>query len=138
MPAGTQPIFVNRPKIGLSNNIIAANITKDLTTGTSNQIFAANTLNGSYFDHVRAKALGTNIASVARIFYNNGGATTGFANNALMTEISLPATTLSEVAGLVDIAVPIKVALPASSNIYVTLGTAVAAGWTFMGVGGDY
>ena len=138
MPASTTPIFVTRPNVRSSNTITASNTTKDMTSGTLNHLFASNTTNGSFIDHVRAKPLGTNIASVGRIFFNNGGATTNAVNNSLITEISLPATTLSEVAALVDMVVPLKLALPPAANMFVTIGTTVAAGWVFTSVGGDY
>lgn len=136
---GTSPIFINVPKVGMSNTLITQNQTKDLSSGTiPNPIFEANTVNGSYLDHIRAKPLGTNIASVARVFYNNGGPTTTATNNAMITEVSLPAITISEVAAQIDIVIPIKEALPPAANVYVVIGTTVAAGWTFTGWGGDY
>lgn len=139
MPAGTQPIYVSRPKVYWSNTITAANITKDLTTGTLNPpIFQANTANGSFVDHIRARATGTNVASVARIFLNNGSNTLNFLNNSMITEISLPITTISETGAQPDVILPLKMALQAGYNVHVTLGTAVAAGWEFTGFGGDY
>ena len=143
MPAGTQPIYVSRPKVYWSNTITAANITKDLTSGTLNPpIFQANTSNGSFVDHIRARSVGTNVASVARIFLNNGGNTAqmnnGIANNAMITEISLPVTNISETGAQPDVILPLKMALQAGYNVHVTLGTAVAGGWVFTGFGGDY
>jgi len=141
MPAGTNPIFINRPKVGFSNTITAGNISKDLSTGALNPtLFQANTLNGSYLDHIRAKPLGTNVASVARIFMHNG-AVGGLAqanNNAMIAEITLIATTTTENTAQPETILPLKLALPPGYNVHVLLGTAVAAGWTFGAFGGDY
>jgi hypothetical protein len=53
-------------------------------------------------------------------------------------EFSLPALTLTEIAAQLDIEVPLNIALPAGYRLYVLLGTAVAAGWTFGVIGGKY
>jgi len=139
MPAGTNPIFVNRPRVGMSNTITAANITKTLSTGTLNPVlFESNTVNGSYIDHIRAKPLGTNVTSVARFFLNNGGITTQANNNSMIAEVTLSPTTATQNAAQPNLIIPIKLALPPAWNVHVTLGTAVAAGWTFTAFGGDY
>ena len=133
------PVYVNKPRVGFSNTITAANITKTLQSGTITPVlFQANTVAGSYLDHIRAKPLGTNVASVARIFLNNGQSTALGNNNSMIAEVSLPPTTASVQAVLPNLILPIKMALPASWNVHVTIGTAVAAGWTFSAFGGDY
>lgn len=53
-------------------------------------------------------------------------------------EISLPATTASATAATPDIDYPINTAIPAGAKLYVGLGTAVAAGWSVMAIGGKY
>lgn len=210
------------------------------------EVFTADTVNGSYIQRLRFKAMGTNVASVARIYLNNGGSNQNFGNgpavnvptpsaaggtmlsgsyyaqviaidasgqqsvigalsaavvvtgptgsipwtwaavagavsyriyvttnatagNAvryftsatasftqtampatgtfddpmigntkLYGEVSLPATTISAVAATLDIDYPMNIALPPSYEIYVGLGTTVAAGWTVLAIGGDY
>lgn len=138
LPGGAQPIFLQIPKMRQSNTLLTQNQTRTGVAGTLTQVFAANTANGSYLDYIKAKPLGTNVVTVARIFLNNGGATTVVNNNVLFSEVNLPATTLSEVAGLTEIPIGMKLPLPPGYNVFVTLGTTVAAGWTFLGVGGDY
>lgn len=139
MPGATNPIFVRSPKIGFMNVITAANITKDLSTGTiPPAVFSSNTSEGSYLDHIRGKPIGTNVASVARVFLNNGGSTTGAANNTMIAEISLQVTTATDNVALPEIMLPIKMALPPRYNVHITLATAVAAGWAFQAYGGDY
>jgi len=58
--------------------------------------------------------------------------------NVRFTEVTLPGTTLSEVAAQPDILVPLGFGLPAGYKINVVLGTAVAAGYIPTVVGGDY
>lgn len=144
MPGGTIPQYIAVPKVGITNNVTAANISKDLTTGTLNRVlFESNTTNGigSYLDHIRAKPHGTNIATVARFFLNKGGDTTIAANNTLFLETTLPATNAvatGTTGGLSDVLIPIKMPIPPSYNVHVLLGTAVASGWKFSAFGGDY
>lgn len=59
-------------------------------------------------------------------------------NTKFYGEISLPATTISASAALVDVDYPMNFALPPGGEIYVGLGTLVAAGWSVMPIGGDY
>lgn len=59
-------------------------------------------------------------------------------NSKLYGEISLPATTISATAATVDIDYPMNFALPPGWEIYVGLGTTVAAGWIVVPLGGDY
>jgi hypothetical protein len=59
-------------------------------------------------------------------------------NTKMYGEITLPATTAIATAATVDIDYPMNIALPAGYEIYVGLGTTVAAGWNVMAIGGDY
>src|SRR4051812_17212374 len=79
--------------------ILTANTAKD-GTGTVVTIFVADATNGGRVERVRARALGTNVATVLRIFINNGSTNATAANNTLWAEATLPATTLSEVGAL--------------------------------------
>ncbi len=137
MPGNLSPIFSKIGKIGFAPNITLANTAKD-GTGTVDIVFMADATNGSFLQKLKIRPKGTNIASVLRIFLNNGGVTTTAVNNTLIDEISLPATTLSEVAALTGFEYPVNLALPAGYRLFVTLGTAVAGGYAVTGVGGDY
>lgn len=143
MAANTIPIYTKAPKIGFTGTITTANTAKD-GTGTVNLLFTAGA-DGSRVERVRAKAKGTNVATVLRIFINNGSDPTVAANNALYAEKTLAATTLSEVAELALNELPtttdptaFPLYLPAGYRLYCTLGTAVAAGWQVEALGGDY
>lgn len=59
-------------------------------------------------------------------------------NNRFYGELSLPATTISANAALVDIDYPMNFAVPPGQEILVGLGTTVAAGWIVMPIAGDY
>ena len=93
---------------------------------------------GGFVQRLRFKALGTNVATVARIYLNNGSVNTSAANNILYGELSLPATTASTSAATVDIDYPMAIALNPSFCIYVGLGTTVAAGWSVTTIAGQY
>ena len=138
MPANNQPIFsIAGDAQWSSGAITAANTTTDLTSGTIYAIFTGGT-NGSYIQRIRFRHLGTNVATVARVWINNGSTTGSAANNTLWDEITLAANTLSQVAAAINYELPFGFALPAGYVIYVTLGTAVAAGFKATIIGGDY
>jgi len=108
-------------------------------TATHNKlVFTADATNGGFIQRLRFKAIGTNTASVARIFINNGSANTTASNNAFYGEVSLPGTTAIATAATVEIDYPMNFALKAGFTIYVGLGTTVAAGWVCTAIGGQY
>lgn len=69
--------------------------------------------------------------------YSHDGAITK-SNNTLYGEISLPATTASATVATADIDYPMNLAIPPGYEVYVGLGTTVAAGWQITGIGGLY
>ena len=141
MPANTQPIFSALGSIQWSASAVnAANIAKD-GTGTVTTIATGNNAGnnaGNFVQRLVARALGTNVASVLRVFVNNGGVNTTAANNSLIGELTLPGTTISEVSAQADYVLPLNFVLPAGYKINVTLGTAVAAGYQVSIIGGQY
>lgn len=137
MPGNVDPIFSRVGDIQWSTAITAANTAKD-GTGTVTTIFTADATNGGFVQRIRFRATGTNVATVARVFINNGSSNATAANNALYEEITLPATTLSEVGALANAEILLNLPLPPGYRINVTLGTAVAAGYVVTAVGGKY
>ncbi len=116
--------------------LTTANTAKD-GTGTTSTIFTASS-NGSAVFYLQCKPLGTNVASVLRVFVNNGSASSTASNNTLFKEVSLPATTLTEVAANEEIQVYMNTSLlPSGYKINVCIGTTVAAGWQVTAVGGN-
>jgi len=134
----TAPIYSRVADVQWITSATTANTTIDLTSGTIYQCFSADTTNGGYVQKMRFRPLGTNIATVARIWLNNGLTTATAANNVLWDEVSLAASTVSQTSALSIYEVPINFALPPSYKFYVTLGTTVAAGYDIVTVGGKY
>lgn len=133
----TQPIFTASADTQWAVSAVTANTTKDLTSGTISLVFTAGD-KGGYVQRMRFRALGTNIATVARVFINNGATTATASNNVLWDEISLAATSVSETSALATYEIPLNFALPAGYRLYVTLGTGVAAGYSITCIGGKY
>jgi len=147
MAQNTNPIFplvpVNSWVSGSSGNAatpgVTANTTKDLTSGTIyGPIETAGAVEGSRLDFIKVRSLGTNVATVIRIWINNGSVTTTAANNTLYLERSLFSTTVSETAEQADIILPLGISLAPGYRVYATFGTAVAAGFHLTAIGGDY
>ena len=138
MPANTQPIFSSLGDIEWGTTAITtANTAKD-GTGTVLNVFTADATNGGFVQRIRFRSAGTNIATVARVFINNGSTNATAANNILYDEITLAATTLSEVAAQPVYELPLNFALPPGYKLNVTLGTTVAAGYYVSVIGGKY
>jgi len=115
-----------------------ANTNKD-GTGTSVVVaFAADATNGGWVERIRFKAAGTNIATVARVWINNGSALSTGNNNILYDELTLPATTLSETAALPTYELPLNFALPPGYRVVTCVATTVAAGYYVSVIGGKY
>lgn len=141
----TTPIFPKTPKVAWAT-LTTANTAKN-GTGTVGIVFTAGTY-GARIDQIKVRALGTNVATVMRFFVNNGSDNTVATNNSLIHEVTIAATTLSEVAALADNnimidkntgekAVPIPY-LPPNHRLIVTIGTTVASGLQVTVHGGDY
>lgn len=138
MAANTAPIFTLAPDVQWSPiTVLTSNATTDGTTGTTYLIFSAS-VDGGFVQRVRFRALGTNVASVGRIWINNGQTSGSAANNALIDEITLNATTAATAASLANQEVPINFAIPAGYRLFVTLGTTVATGFDVTAIGGRY
>ena len=147
MAQNTSPIFPLVPEVlwgsGVAANAatpgVTANTTTDLTSGTIyGPIFTADATDGSRLDFIKVRSLGTNAATVVRLWINNGAATTTAANNTLYLERNLSSTTVSQTAEQPDIILPLNISLPAGYRVYATFGTAVAAGFHLTAVGGNY
>ena len=137
MPANTAPIFTLLPEILWNNSVTAANTTTDLTSGTIYDVFTGGT-NGSYVQKIRFRHVGTNVATVVRVWLNNGSVTTTALNNTLFDEITIAANTVSQTAASTNYELPLNFALPPSYRIYVTTGTVLAAGLDVTVIGVDY
>lgn len=135
MSANLSPIFPLTPIVQFGS-IATANTAKD-GTGTVVTVFTAGA-NGARLDSLKVRALGTNVATVMRVFINNGSSSATPANNTLFHEVTIAATTLSEVAALIDTTITMNMSLPVGFKVNVTVGTTIAAGLHVTAVGGDY
>jgi hypothetical protein len=133
----TKPIFSSVGAAEFAPAILTANTAKD-GTGTVSTVFTADATYGSWVEDIVAQPIGTNTASVARVFINNGSTNATATNNSFIANVGLPGTTLTEVTGMVSVTIPIRRALPPGFKLNVVIGTTVAAGWTFTAFGGDY
>lgn len=135
MAANTSPIFTVTPLAAWATLTTGTN-TYTGTSGT-NVVYTAGSA-GGYLSSIICKAAGTNVASVLRIFINNGSTSGTAANNSLAWEVSLPATTATAVAATQTVEFIINKQIPASYTVIVVLATTVAAGWQVTGIGGSY
>ena len=143
MAANTIPIYSKQGQISFSALLQTANIAKD-GTGTTQLIFTAGA-DGARVERIRVRAVGTNVATVLRIFINNGSDPAVAANNVLYAEKTIAATTLSETAELALNELPtttdptaFPLVLPPNYRLYCTIGTTVAAGLRVTAIGSTY
>lgn len=144
MPGNTDPIY---SRVGDVSRDGTTGMATDLTTATGDYtgvsanhvlVFTADSTNGGYVQRLRFQAKGTNTASVARIYINNGSANTTASNNSFYGQQSLPGTTATNTGATTEIDYPMNFALNPGFRIYVGLGTTVAAGWVCTAIGGKY
>lgn len=144
MAANTAPIYSLKGDVSANDSTtMPTNITTatgDYTGVSANHalVHTADATSGSYVRKLKFVAAGTNVATVARIYLNNGSTNGTATNNTLYGQISLPATTASNTAATAEHEYPIELALPAGFRIYVGLGTTVASGWSVTAVAGQY
>lgn len=144
MAANTIPIYSKVGQISWANTLKTANTAKD-GTGTVATIFTAGA-DGARVERIRIRALGTNVATVLRIFINNGGANSTPANNVLYAEITVAATTVSETAALLTTnefpsaadTTAFPIVLPPGYTLTATVGTTIAAGLDVTAIGSSY
>ena len=135
MPVNTQPIFPVVPNVGYGK-VLAANTNLD-GTGTIVTCFTAG-VNGSIVDSLTVVHLGTNVASVLRLFVKDG------ANYTLFFEETIAANTISQIAKsvpyeyLFDGVNRKRLTLEAGQTIVASVGTVLAAGVQLTLIGGDY
>ena len=110
--ANQNPIFTLVGDIQWGTGIVASANTVRGGSGAVMTCFSGDATNGGFVRELRWRAAGTNIATVGRVFINNGSTNATPANNILIDEITLSATTISEVAALATYVVPLGFALP--------------------------
>lgn len=136
MAGNTAPIF-SREAVWGWGTLSTANTAKD-GTGTVVTVWTSDATAGGRLEELIARALGTNVATVLRFFINNGSTNATAANNCLIYELTIGASTLSEVAALVHNLYSIAKSLPPGYKINCTIGTTIAAGLAVAGNGGKF
>jgi hypothetical protein len=142
MPGNNDPIFSRVGDVQWINSITAAHNTINLTAGTSYLVFTADATNGGFVAAIRFRAepAASTVATVVRVWINNGSTLATAANSVLFGEATFTATTASAVAATNEISIPINLALPPGYRIYITVGTAPGGSGAFsaIAVGGKY
>lgn len=148
MSTNKQPSFVGTlqtPFVTIPSGAGSVNTALDGTGTLGTNIFTlmtADATNGSQAGQIWFQHLGTNVATVARIFVNNGSTNATAANNVLIAEITLAANTISQVAAQIQTNIidfgALGFYLKAGYKFLVTIGTQVASGFAVhVRLGGD-
>lgn len=138
------PMYVQAPQVEFAR-VTTVNTAMDGTGTVGTNIWLVFTGDatlspaiGSYWDFLMARPVATNVASVLRIWGNNGSTNATATNNWLIHELTLPVTTASAVSSMTPLFwTPPWHLLPTTYRIYVTVGTAVT-GWDISCHGGRY
>lgn len=150
MPSNIDPVYSKTGRFGAGGTSTTfriagstANTNFDGTGTLDTDIwiaFTADATNGSFLRSIKAKirSTGVGVASVLRLFINNGSTNATNTNNALFAELSLPAITATQTAATPDFEIPMNIMLPPSYRVLFTFGTAPVNTWIVFGVGGDY
>lgn len=144
MTANTQPIYslVPNTSVAKASTVFPAVLltaANDYTgISASNVLMHTAGVDGSFVDRVVLKALGTNVASLARVYINNGAVNTTATNNMLLAEIPLPATTSSITTPTQDVVLPLNIRLDAAFRLFIGIETTVAAGWQPICLSGQF
>lgn len=143
MAANVAPIFSRVGDVsnnaGTGMNQLVLNAANDYTgiDADVSLIFTAGS-DGAFIQRIRFKAGGTNVATVARIYINNGSTPGTATNNLFYGECSLPATTASATTATADVDYNMNFPLNPSFRLYFGIATAVAAGWVATAICGQY
>lgn len=139
----TSPAFASVPPSNFTPGALTAANTALDGTGTTLLIATAPAVTGggAMVERVRCMHKGTNVATVARVFLNNGSDPAVAGNNSLIAEKTIPANTVSQVAESVPQDIVLNQVLKGHAStpqrLYVSIGTAVSAGIQFTPIGGD-
>jgi hypothetical protein len=143
MSANNNPIYTKKGNLTANDGTTMVSgmvtATGDYTGVSANHVLAHTAgADGSYIKKIKFVATGSNTASVARIYLNNGSSNTTATNNMLIGQLSLPGTTAINTAATAEPEYNLEMMIPATFRIYIGLGTTVAASWIPTCVGGDY
>lgn len=98
------------------------------TAGTASDLVIG--AGGAFIDHLLINARGTNVATVMRLFSNANATNATAANNDILGEANCPATTASNSTALAPVVLSVKKWFPEGTKFFLTIGTAVSAGFS--------
>ena len=104
-------------------HLTAANTSRDGSGANLVKVFEA--YEPCYVDRVIFQSLGSNAATVARVFLSSLKTEEG---RTLNREVTLPSTSATEVAGLAAVSLSLGLYLATGQRLYCTVGTAQSAG----------
>lgn len=120
MAGNIDPIYgrvYRNPRVALTTG-------NNTTTGAdATLLFTADATNGSRLQRLLVMPVGSNVATLLRIFIATAGA-----NFRLLRDFPMPAYTLSATNGAFPVDIPLPLGLAPGEQIYVQLATAVAGG----------
>jgi len=139
------PIQFNKI-VSANTTILAANTNRyGIDNGNTKLLFKSQAPTGTKINGITAKALGTNVATVLRLFLSKTDLLNKIdnTNTILINETTLAATTATATAILTNNIISYstdttRFIIPTGWCLYVTLGTAVAAGYHIAFFGADY
>lgn len=142
MVANVDPIFTQTPNISWGT-AAGSNTSADFTTVTNAPLIFTGGANGSLLREIRVKfAPGTNtVAAAARVWLNNGSTTGTAANNILIGEFTVPATTAATASSQADIIYSFSTPglfIPNGYRVYVGFGAYSTGTFHVTGIGADY
>lgn len=138
-PLFTKDLLLSLPAgstdcIGTGTGVVnTANTAFDGTGSVGTTLIQIATIpaSGAILNKLILTHLGTNVATVVRIFINNGSAVSTAANNRLFKEYTVPANTASQTVAssqILDDFYGLGYTLPAGSIVYASVGTTIASG----------
>ena len=125
MTANYKPVFPRVPVMPVGQSLLTANTAKD-GTGAVATLYTAGA-EGSKIGNLQVAYTGSSVATVLRLFINNGVTNATAANNSLYKSFTIPANTLSEVAAAADLTFELGFTLPPEYKLLATIGTTVAS-----------
>lgn len=128
---GIQTITVTSPLV------FTYPVDSGLTTPATGTITCAP-INGTLIEKLVFQPLGTNVATVARAFLNNGLTNATATNNTYIKDVSLLGSTLDETATMALTEMTLDLVIPPFHVLNLTIGTTVAAGYSVYAVVGNY
>lgn len=139
MAANTSPITPIAPATSWDPTAPLTAADTGITTLTTYKTLITAGVNGARVNKVNICPLGTNVATVMRFFVNNGNSPGVVGNNQLVREVTLAASTVSQIAALTQTQTELGMVLKPGQKILYTIGTAVAAGHAVTAIdAGDY